>query len=107
MGSLAITVTVGRWASLILVLVVAAATVFGQGRPQQRPAGAPGAQPGTEAGRQPQPAGPQPGPETPPAGRFPAPPAVERLSKTQHTINVKGQSISYTATAGTLVLKHE
>lgn len=32
---------------------------------------------------------------------------MERLSKTQHTINVKGQSISYTATAGTLVLKHE
>ncbi len=39
--------------------------------------------------------------------RFPAPPAVERLSKTEHSITVNGRKISYTATTGTLVLRHE
>jgi carboxypeptidase C (cathepsin A) len=38
----------------------------------------------------------------PPA--FPAPAAVEKLQKTQHTLQVNGAAISYTATAGTLVL---
>jgi carboxypeptidase C (cathepsin A) len=98
---------VGGRASLIIILFVAGVSVFGQGR-GQRPAGTP---PGTETGRQQQPgqpAGSAPAPEMPQAGqRFPAPPAVERLSKTQHTITIKGQSIPYTATAGTLVLKHE
>src|SRR5579862_5449840 len=36
-----------------------------------------------------------------------APPAVEKLSKTQHTIHAGGAELSYTATAGTLVLKRE
>ena len=46
---------------------------------------------------------------TPPAasGQFPAPPAVEHLSKTDHTITINGKTIPYTATAGTLVLKRE
>lgn len=39
--------------------------------------------------------------------RFPAPPAVEKLQKTQHTIQINGHSIAYTATAGTLVLKKD
>jgi len=37
----------------------------------------------------------------------PAPPAVEKLSITQHVLNVKGARIPYTATAGTLILKKE
>ena len=39
--------------------------------------------------------------------RFPAPPAVETTSKTEHEITVNGTRIPYTATAGTLVLKKE
>ena len=39
--------------------------------------------------------------------QFPAPPAVERLSKTDHTITINGHAIPYAATAGTLVLKRE
>jgi len=35
------------------------------------------------------------------------PPAVEKLSKTQHTVHAGGVELSYTATAGTLVLKRE
>jgi carboxypeptidase C (cathepsin A) len=52
-------------------------------------------------------------PTTPPAenaGALPAaaaPPAVETASKTQHEITIGGKKISYTATAGTLVLKKE
>ncbi|MGA2602375.1 MAG: hypothetical protein ABSH09_35875, partial [Bryobacteraceae bacterium] len=47
--------------------------------------------------------------ETPPPAstQFPAPPAVEHLSKTDHTITINGKTIPYTATAGTLVLKRE
>src|SRR5437868_6982932 len=41
------------------------------------------------------------------ADRFPAPPAVDTTSKTKHEITVNGKKISYTATAGTLVLKKE
>ncbi|MGI8989524.1 MAG: S10 family peptidase [Bryobacteraceae bacterium] len=41
------------------------------------------------------------------AQQFPAPPAVERISKTEHAIVAAGQTIRYTATAGTLVLKRE
>ena len=36
-----------------------------------------------------------------------APQAVERFSKTQHTIHAGGAELAYTATAGTLVLKKE
>ncbi len=83
----------------------------------QRPGGARGERPPAverpEASREAQPAarpgGEQqhPAPEAPSSGQFPAPPAVERLVKTQHTITVRGQKIPYTATAGTLVLKKD
>jgi len=39
--------------------------------------------------------------------RFPAPPAVEKLQQTQHSIQINGQTLAYTATAGTLVLKKD
>ncbi len=39
--------------------------------------------------------------------KFPAPPAEEKIEKTQHTIEAGGQKIPYTALAGTLVLKAE
>ena len=39
--------------------------------------------------------------------RFPAPPAVEKLQKTEHSIQINGRTIDYTATAGTLVLKKD
>ena len=39
--------------------------------------------------------------------RFPAPPAVETTSKTEHEITINGRRIPYTATAGTLVLKKD
>ena len=48
--------------------------------------------------------------QTPPAAqseRFPAPPAVEKIEKTQHSIQINGRAINYTATAGTLVLKKD
>jgi carboxypeptidase C (cathepsin A) len=53
---------------------------------------------------------PAPGAETPAAASssttssFPAPPAVEKIEKTEHSITVNGKTIAYTATAGTLVL---
>ncbi len=39
--------------------------------------------------------------------KFPAPPAQEKTSKTQHTIRLNGQDLHYTAVAGTLVLKKD
>ncbi len=39
--------------------------------------------------------------------QFPAPPAEEKTSKTQHTMQAGGQRIPYTAVAGTMVLKKE
>jgi carboxypeptidase C (cathepsin A) len=39
--------------------------------------------------------------------RFPAPPAVEKLVTTQHTLQANGKSIPYTATTGTLLLNKE
>lgn len=39
--------------------------------------------------------------------RFPAPPAEEKTSKTEHEITLNGRKIPYTATAGTLVLKKD
>ena len=86
----------------ILVFSFAALAVFGQRQQgqgqrqqgeqqQQTPPAAPGGAPPAAAG----------------AAQFPAPPAVEKLSKTQHTANIHGQQIAYTATAGTLVLKRE
>jgi carboxypeptidase C (cathepsin A) len=50
-------------------------------------------------------------PPAPPAApaneRFPAPPAIEKLQKTEHSIQIDGRTINYTATAGTLVLKKD
>ncbi len=39
--------------------------------------------------------------------KFPAPEAVEKISKTQHSFDSAGQKFSYTALAGTLLLKKE
>ncbi|MBV9083302.1 MAG: peptidase S10 [Acidobacteriaceae bacterium] len=39
--------------------------------------------------------------------KFPAPPAEEKSSKTQHTIRVNGQELHYTAIAGTLLLNKD
>src|SRR6185312_6022958 len=39
--------------------------------------------------------------------KFPAPPAEEKVSKTQHTIRVNGRDLHYTAMAGTLLLKQD
>ena len=38
---------------------------------------------------------------------FPAPPAVEKLERTQHSITVNGKTLAYTATAGTLVIEKD
>ncbi|HYK61025.1 MAG TPA: peptidase S1, partial [Bryobacteraceae bacterium] len=58
------------------------------------------------AGQAPPPAGPPPAAAAPP-DRFPAPPAVEKLQKTEHSIQINGRPINYTATAGTLVLRKD
>jgi carboxypeptidase C (cathepsin A) len=39
--------------------------------------------------------------------RFPAPPAEEKTSRTQHTVHAAGQDLHYTAIAGTLLLKKD
>jgi carboxypeptidase C (cathepsin A) len=57
---------------------------------------------------------PRPGPgaqhdaaaETPPPSP-PAAPLVEKTSKTQHSIQINGKTLAYTATAGTLILKKD
>src|SRR4029078_5379090 len=36
-----------------------------------------------------------------------APPAADKISTTQHTITLGGQTIAYTARAGTIVMKNE
>lgn len=85
----------------LLVVVAASLTLIpllcaqGQGR-------RPGAQPPQSA--------PQPDAAAKPAGgseQFPAPPAVETTSKTEHEITINGKKIPYTAVAGTLVLKKD
>jgi carboxypeptidase C (cathepsin A) len=42
--------------------------------------------------------------DQPAEGKFPAPPAVEKISKTEHSITAHGRKLSYTALAGTLLL---
>ena len=37
----------------------------------------------------------------------PAPPPVEKTSKTKHSIQINGKALAYTATAGTLILKKD
>lgn len=87
---------------IVLTAVLGATVVaaFGQ---QGRRSGSP---PGTATTETPASGTPATG--TPPAA--PAengPPAVEKFSKTQHTIHAGGSELAYTATAGTLVLKKE
>jgi len=53
------------------------------------------------------PAQPPPAARPAEADRFPAPPAVEKLQQTQHSIQINGKTFAYTATAGTLVLKKD
>jgi len=70
----------------------------GQGRPGGEPVPPPAPGPGVSAGQAPA--------ATPPA---PAPPpkVEDKVSTTRHTITIGGQQVSYTATAGTLVLRKE
>src|SRR6185312_217190 len=49
----------------------------------------------------------KPAAQPPAAEKFPAPPAEEKSSKTQHSITVNGQQFHYTAIAGTLVMKKD
>ncbi|MGA2881832.1 MAG: peptidase S10 [Bryobacteraceae bacterium] len=78
-----------RLAAIAVVLTIP--SLYAQER-QRPPAG-----PTQEAGAQTAPA-PAPAPTTPP---------VETISKTSHSIQVKGKTLAYTATAGTLVLKKD
>lgn len=84
------------------ILSTAAPQAFGQQTNRERPQGS--ATPAPAAGQR----GGAPAAETPAPD---APPAVEKLSQTHHTIHIAGQGgatqLSYTATAGTLVLKRE
>jgi carboxypeptidase C (cathepsin A) len=81
---------------IVLIAVLAAAsTASGQQGRRNNPAPAPA--PTTASPENPAPAAPA---ET-------GAPAVEKLSKTQHTIHAGGVELSYTATAGTLVLKRD
>src|SRR5271156_6236912 len=41
------------------------------------------------------------------AAEPPAPPPVEKTSKTTHSIQINGKTLTYTATAGTLILKKD
>lgn len=80
-----------RWFSMALALMAFASFASGQ-----TPNAAPSA-PGTSN---------QPAPGASNQNeRFPAPPAVEKLEKTSHSIQLNSRTINYTATAGTLLLK--
>ena len=76
---------------LTALLGITALTAFGQQ----------GRRPGTP------PAAATPENATPAAPAETAPPAVEKFSKTQHTIHLGGTEVAYTATAGTLVLRRD
>src|SRR5665213_707709 len=43
----------------------------------------------------------------PPPATTPTAPLVERTSKTNHSIQINGKTLAYTATAGTLILKKD
>jgi carboxypeptidase C (cathepsin A) len=62
--------------------------------------------PGLHAQEHPRPAAHDAEKEPPPA-TAPAPPLVERTSKTNHSIQINGKALAYTATAGTLSLKKD
>ncbi len=60
------------------------------------------------AQRGPRPAPPgEPDAASPAAAAAPAPKAEEKVSQTQHSIQIGGQTIKYTAVAGTMLLKKE
>lgn len=82
--------------SMLAAFVFLATSVDAQGPGRGGRGGAAAAAGQTEAGT-----------AAPATDRFPAPPAVETTSKTEHEITVNGRKIPYTATAGTLVLKKE
>lgn len=46
-------------------------------------------------------------PQTAGEQKAPAPPPVEKLSTTKHTVQIDGKPVNYTATAGTMVLRKE
>lgn len=76
-----------KYAAVSLLLMLSAGSALAQ-----RPPGAPPeSHPATEE---------KPGVNE----KFPAPPAEEKSSKTQHVIHVNGQDLHYTAVAGTLLL---
>jgi len=79
--------------ALLAALIALAPVLCGQGR--RREAGPPPAAPAEAAA------------QTTPGATPPAAPLVETVSKTQHEIQINGQKVPYTATAGTLVLKKD
>ncbi|HEX3531279.1 MAG TPA: peptidase S10 [Thermoanaerobaculia bacterium] len=80
-----------RWLLPLSLTVLLAAPLAAQppGHPQGPPPTAPGAVPAVK----------------PPEEK--KPPLEEKVSKTQHTLTLDGQTIAYTANAGTLILKDE
>jgi carboxypeptidase C (cathepsin A) len=76
-----------NYTAVLILAILSAELAFAQ-----RPPGAPAQVP--------------PAAEEKPASneKFPAPPAEEKTSKTQHVIHVHGQDLHYTAIAGTLLL---
>jgi carboxypeptidase C (cathepsin A) len=63
--------------------------------------------PGLYAQEHPRPALGAPAATEPPPAPTPSTPPVETTSKTKHSIQINGQTLAYTATAGTLVLKKD
>jgi carboxypeptidase C (cathepsin A) len=59
------------------------------------------------AGQTPAPPPAAPTASGPSSERFPAAPAVEKFQKTEHSIQINGRTINYTATAGTLVIRKD
>lgn len=81
-----------------LVLTACSGMLMVSAVAQNRPRGGGGQAPSPAAGET------TPAAATPSSTAFPAPPAVEKIEKSQHSISVNGKMIAYTATAGTLVL---
>lgn len=76
--------------AIALLSICLATAALGQPRPGQQPApaSAPSAQTSPEPAR-------------------PAPPARDQISTTQHSITINGQTIAYTARAGTMIMRDE
>jgi carboxypeptidase C (cathepsin A) len=80
----------------MLLAVLGAATIAAYGQQGRRSGAPPAASTGPTEN-------PAPGAAAPADG----PAAVEKFSKTQHSIHIGGSDLAYTATAGTLVLRKE